>query len=101
MELETKELQTPWGPLGYVTYKRTYARRLSENNPNSKTEEFKDTIDRVVTACQKQLKVGFTSQEEKRLKEILLSLKGSVEGRFMWQLGTKTIDRLGLMSVEN
>jgi len=95
------ELETPWGPLGYVTYKRTYARRLSENNPNSKTEEFKDTIDRVVNACQKQLKVGFQPWEEEKLKEILLSLKGSVAGRFMWQLGTKTIDRLGLMSLQN
>ena len=101
MELETKELQTPWGPLGYVTYKRTYARRLNENNPNSKTEEFKDTIDRVVMACQKQLKVDFQPWEEEKLKEILLSLKASVAGRFMWQLGTKTVDRLGLMSLQN
>ena len=53
---------TPWGPLGYVTYKRTYARRLSETNLSSKTEEFEDTIDRVVSACQKQLKVGFHRQ---------------------------------------
>ena len=30
-------VETPWGPLGYVTYKRTYARRLNENNINSKT----------------------------------------------------------------
>jgi len=95
------DMKTPWGPLGYVTYKRTYARRLNENNLNSKTEEFKDTIDRVVNACQKQLKVGFSTEEEKRLKEILLSLKGSVAGRFMWQLGTKTVDRLGLMSLQN
>ena len=55
------EIETPWGPLGYVTYKRTYARRFSENNPNSKTEEFKDTVERVVGACQKQLKVGFST----------------------------------------
>jgi ribonucleoside-triphosphate reductase len=95
------EIETPWGPLGYVTYKRTYARRLNENNTNSKTEEFKDTVDRVVNACQKQLKVGFSTEEEKRLREILLSLKGSVAGRFMWQLGTKTVDRLGLMSLQN
>ena len=25
-----KEAQVPWGPVGYVTFKRTYARRLSE-----------------------------------------------------------------------
>ena len=95
------EIKTPWGPLGYVTYKRTYARRLNENNPNSKTEEFKDTINRVINACQRQLKVGFSPDEEKRLREILLSLKGSVAGRFMWQLGTKTVDQLGLMSLQN
>tara|TARA_B100000029_G_scaffold180448_1_gene178125 strand:- start:2355 stop:4256 length:1902 start_codon:yes stop_codon:yes gene_type:complete len=95
------EIETPWGPLGYVTYKRTYARRLNENNAKSKTEEFKDTVDRVVNACQKQLKVGFSPEEEKRLREILLKLKGSVAGRFMWQLGTKTVDRLGLMSLQN
>ena len=95
------EIETPWGPLGYVTYKRTYARRLNENNPNSKTEEFKDTVDRVVNACQKQLKVGFQPWEEEKVKEILLSLKGSVAGRFMWQLGTKTVDQLGLMSLQN
>ena len=94
-------VETPWGPLGYVTYKRTYARRLNENNANSKTEEFENTVDRIVKASDKQLKVGFSSEEEKRLKEILLGLKGSVAGRFMWQLGTKTIDRLGLMSLQN
>ena len=94
-------VETPWGPLGYVTYKRTYARRLNENNANSKTEEFENTVDRIVKASDKQLKVGFSPEEEKRLKEILLCLKGSVAGRFMWQLGTKTIDRLGLMSLQN
>ena len=94
-------VETPWGPLGYVTYKRTYARRLNENNAKSKTEEFKDTVERIVNACQKQLKVGFQPWEEEKLKEILLNLKGSVAGRFMWQLGTKTIDQLGLMSLQN
>ena len=94
-------VETPWGPLGYVTYKRTYARRLNENNANSKTEEFENTVDRIVKASDKQLKVGFSPEEEKRLKEILLGLKGSVAGRFMWQLGSKTIDRLGLMSLQN
>ena len=50
-------VETPWGPLGYVTYKRTYARRLNENNANSKTEEFENTVDRIVKASDKQLKV--------------------------------------------
>lgn len=92
-------MNTPWGELGYITYKRTYARKLKEGN--SASEEFPDTIDRIVKACNDQLNVGFTEQEEKELKDILLNLKGSVAGRFLWQLGTKTVDKLGLASLQN
>lgn len=31
----------------------------------------------------------------------MLELKGTVAGRFLWQLGTKTVDRLGLPSLQN
>ncbi len=31
----------------------------------------------------------------------LLDLKGTVAGRFLWQLGTSTVDRLGLASLQN
>ncbi len=92
-------IETPWGSTGYITFKRTYARRLKE--VGEETEEFKDTVDRVIRACDKQLKVGFSSEEENRLREILLSLKGIVAGRFLWQLGTKTVDSLGLASLQN
>jgi hypothetical protein len=92
---------TPWGELGYITYKRTYARKLKEDDPNSGTEEFNDTIDRVIKACKTQLKCGFNDHEEEELRTILLSLKGSVAGRFLWQLGTKTVNRLGLLSLQN
>lgn len=95
------DIQTPWGPIGYITFKRTYARRLNENKDDSPTEELSDVINRIILACQKQLKIGFTEGEEQELRSILLSLKGSVAGRFMWQLGTKTVDRLGLMSLQN
>lgn len=94
-------MTTPWGPIGYITYKRTYSRRLKENDSKSNTEEFDQTIDRVIEACNKQLNIGFTTKEEKRLKEIFLLLKGSVAGRFLWQLGTKTVDKLGLLSLQN
>ena len=92
---------TPWGMVGYLTYKRTYARRINPNNPNSRTEEYHETVERIVKACNKQLKVGFTATENKRLEEILLGLKGTVAGRFLWQLGTKTVDKLGLLSLQN
>jgi hypothetical protein len=96
-----EKIITPWGGTGYLVYKRTYARRLKDNDPNSKTEEFEDTVNRIVKACDKQLKVGFSAREEKRLKEIILGLKGTVAGRFFWQLGTRTVDQLGLFSLQN
>lgn len=92
-------IETPWGEAGYITFKRTYARKLKETS--DETEEFTDTIDRIIKACNKQLKVGFTPEEEDRLKTIFLKLKGSVAGRFWWQLGTKTVDNLGLASLQN
>lgn len=92
---------TPWSSVGYLTYKRTYARRLDENDINSPTEEFPDTVERVIKACDEQLKCGFTKDEEQRLRNYLLSLKGSVAGRFWWQLGTDTVDKLGLSSLQN
>jgi len=101
MQTTESGIETPWGPVGYIVYKRTYSRRLNENDPSSDTEEFTDTVDRVLRACRTQLKVGFTEQEEELFKKQLLTLKGSVAGRFLWQLGTKTVNKLGLPSLQN
>ena len=95
------ETKTPWSSLGYITYKRTYARRLEEDNPDSKTEEFPQTVSRIVKASNEQLGCNFTEEEQERLRYYLLSLKGSVAGRFWWQLGTSTVGTLGLASLQN
>lgn len=93
-----QDVKTPWSPVGYLTYKRTYSRMVEALG---RTEEFPETIQRVLDACRDQLKVGFTEEEEYRLREYFLKLKGSVAGRFLWQLGTKTVDKLGLASLQN
>ena len=95
--------ETPWGSIGYITYKRTYARRLDDSTEDAgaPTEEFPQTIDRVIKACNTQLNVGFTPAEEEELRSLLLGLKGSVAGRFLWQLGTNTVNKLGLLSLQN
>ena len=93
--------ETPWSSVGYLTYKRTYARRLVADNPDSPTEEWDDTIKRVIKAAQEQLSCGFTPEEENRLYNYFNSLKGSVAGRFLWQLGTTTVDKHGLASLQN
>ena len=99
-ELKDK-IQIPFGEIGYITFKRTYARRLKEEDKNSKTEEFWQVVQRELDASDKQLGVGFTEEEKRRYAETRLQLKWSVAGRFMWQLGTKTVDKLGLPSLQN
>jgi len=94
-------INTPWSTVGYLTYKRTYARKLNEQDADGPTEEFNDTVDRIIYACDTQLNCGFNDDENYRLKKYLLGLKGSVAGRFWWQLGTKTVDDLGLASLQN
>lgn len=97
----TLQVTPPWGPIGYIVYKRTYARRLNENQADSPTEEFADTIHRVIESCNSQLGCGFNEQEQEELAELFMNFKGSVAGRFLWQLGTKTVDNLGLPSLQN
>jgi ribonucleotide reductase alpha subunit len=92
---------TPFSTVGYITYKRTYARRLNEADAASPTEEFEDTVNRVVASSNNQLNVGFTAEEQERLKKYLMELKGTVAGRFLWQMGTGTVDKLGLASLQN
>ena len=92
---------TPWSTLGYLVYKRTYSRRIDEANVDSRSEEFGETVERVINSCDKQLKCEFTPQEEERLRGYLTGLKGSVAGRFWWQMGTATVDKLGLSSLQN
>jgi ribonucleoside-triphosphate reductase (thioredoxin) len=97
----TNEIVTPFSSVGYLTYKRTYSRRLNENDADSPTEEFEDTINRVVEGARKQLGCGFTIEEEQRLKRYMMELKGTVAGRFLWQLGTDTVGKLGGASLQN
>jgi ribonucleoside-triphosphate reductase len=92
---------TPFSTVGYITYKRTYARRLNEADAASPTEEFEDTVNRVVDSTANQLNVGFTDDEKQRLRKYLMELKGTVAGRFLWQMGTDTVGKLGLASLQN
>ena len=90
--------RTPkWGEIGYITYKRTYARQMK----NGKREEFEDTVERELKGIEKQLKLYLDEDEKEFYRSMRFDMKGSVAGRFMWQLGTKTVDRLGLPSLQN
>lgn len=91
----------PFNTMGLFTYLRTYARRHDETDPKSTVETWKECIERVVTSCNSQLNVGFTEEEMKEVFNLLYNLKCSVAGRFLWQLGTRTVDNLGLPSLQN
>jgi hypothetical protein len=87
--------------IGLFTFLRTYSRRQDENDPKSRIETWEQTITRVVRSGNEQLNIGFTKEEQEEVYNLLVNLKFSVAGRFLWQLGTRTVDRMGLMSLQN
>ena len=99
-----KSKEVPWGPLGYVTFKRTYARRLSEFEPTENgTEEWWQTCRRVVEGMfnmQKQhvFQLGLEwndAKAQRTAKEAydrLFNLKWTPPGRGLWMMGTKFIE---------
>jgi hypothetical protein len=91
-----EQVKTPWGEVGYPVFKRTYARPI-----DGRTEEWPETVERVIKACNEQLGCDFNEAEKQDVRDIMLNLKGTVAGRFLWQLGTETVDRLGLPSLQN
>ena len=99
--MEENQIVTPWSSVGYLTFLRTYSRPLFPDAAGSPMEEWPDTINRVIEGARNQLNVGFTEEEEARLRKYMLQLKGTVAGRFLWQLGTRTVDNLGLLSLQN
>ena len=99
-----KSAEVPWGPLGYVTFKRTYSRRLSEFDPEaSGTEEWWHTCRRVIEGMfnmQKQhvFQLGLEWNDNKAQKtakeayDRLFTLKWTPPGRGLWMMGTKFIE---------
>lgn len=95
-----KNLVPPWGPCGYVTYKRTYARRLVEDDKDSPTEEWYQTITRCVNGL---LEIGtaYTQEEAETLFDDVFHLRGIFSGRHLWQLGTKAVRERGGDSLQS
>ena len=96
--------KVPWGPLGYVTFKRTYSRRLNEFDPEATgSEEWWQTCRRVVEGMfnmQKQhvFQLGLEWNDSKAQKtakdayDRLFNLKWTPPGRGLWMMGTKFIE---------
>jgi len=91
--------KTPnWGfnGLGYIVYKRTYA-RLKEDGL---TEEWHETVRRCINGAQK-IGANYTQEEAEQLFDLIFNLKCNFAGRMLWQLGSPTVDRFGANSLLN
>ena len=96
-----RDQDVPWGPLGYITFKRTYARRLNEFDPDvSGTEEWYQTCRRVIEGMfniQKQHVArlglewndGKAQRTAKEAYDRLFNLKWTPPGRGLWMMGTR------------
>ncbi len=104
-----KGKQPEWGPLGYFTYKRTYARFLEQEN---RKEEFWETVRRVVEGCfsiQKKhcqnLKLPWDDEKAtksaEQMYEKIWNFKMSPPGRGLWIMGTPFIEKHGSMALNN
>ena len=93
-----KNKQPSWGfnGLGYIVYKRTYARVKSDGN----TEEWHETVQRCVNGAQ-EIGAGYTKDEAQALYDYVFNLKCNFAGRMLWQLGTPTVKRWGANSLLN
>ena len=96
-----KEKSPPWGPLGYVTFKRTYARKMSEfGHDSEETEEWWHVCKRVIEGMftlQKNHMVYLglewnDAKAQRTAKEAydrLFDLKWTPPGRGLWMMGTR------------
>ena len=90
--------QPDWGfdGLGYIVYKRTYARRIAKGH----TEEWWQTVARCINGAQK-IGACYTTEEAQELFHLIFTLKCNFAGRMLWQLNTPTVERFGGNSLLN
>ena len=100
--------QPEWGPIGYFTYKRTYARELETN----KTEEFWQTCKRVVEGVYNVQKIHCRGlnlewnepKAQKSAQEMyqrMWEFKWLPPGRGLWMMGTDLVYEKGSAALNN
>ena len=100
--------QPNWGPVGYFTYKRTYARPLKQGG----TEEFWQTCKRVVEGVYntqkihcKNLRLPWNDRKAQSSAQEMFtrmwSFKFLPPGRGLWMMGTDLISQKGSAALNN
>ena len=103
-----KDKQPNWGPVGYLTYKRTYARQLETDT----TEEFWQTCRRVVEGvyniqkqhCKSLMLPWNDRKAQKSAQEMFTRMwefKFLPPGRGLWMMGTDLIYTKGSAALNN
>jgi len=103
-----KGKQPKWGPVGYFTYKRTYARPLEGGG----TEEWNQTVQRVVEGCYTIQKIhcrrmglpwnGPKAQKSAQdMYERIFGFQFTPPGRGLWVMGTDLIYERGSAALQN
>lgn len=101
--------QPNWSIISYITYKRTYSRWIKEEN---RTEEYWETIERVVEGCFKNHKkhclkfnINWNEQEAQELAQKMFlkmwNFKFIPAGRGLWIMGTEFEEKYGSMALCN
>ena len=87
-----------WGfnGLGYIVYKRTYARPKEDGT----SEEWWETVARCIEGAQ-SIGADYTKAEAERLYDHIFNLRCNFAGRMLWQLGAPTVARYGGASLLN
>lgn len=104
-----KGKQPEWGPIGYFTYKRTYARSIPEEN---RTEEYWETVQRVVEGtfsiqknhCQRNhlpWNERKAQRTAKQMFQLMWEFKFLPPGRGMWAMGTDYVAKRGGAALNN
>jgi len=93
-----KNKQPEWGynGLGYIVYKRTYARPKEDGT----IEEWNETVARCINGAQ-DIGADYTQAEAEELYDLVFNLKCNFAGRMLWQLGTDTVLKHGGNSLLN
>jgi hypothetical protein len=103
-----KGKQPNWGSIGYVTFKRTYARPLDDGS----TEEYWQTCQRVVEGvfsiqkkhCQNlnlEWNAWKAQKSAQRMFELMWEFKFTPPGRGFWMMGTDYIEKRGIAALQN
>ncbi len=114
--------QPKWGPVGYVTYKRTYARgldtilerhaKLAEHSGLVGTEEFWLTLVRVVEgtfniqadhclSLRLPWDPAIAQKKAQEMFRLMWEFKFLPPGRGLWTMGTPVIDKIGGAALMN